>query len=99
MGQLNSLMPESMVNISLGQVESDINLAPGTLVALSEIDRDDLAAAMTRAGVAQELTELVAFATPDDIEMIAGGLSQREDMQALVVERGTILSVAMSRAP
>ena len=35
-GQLNSLMPESMVNISLGQVESDINLAPGTLVALSE---------------------------------------------------------------
>ena len=49
---------------------------------------------MTRAGVPQELTDLVAFANPDDIEMIAGGLSQREDMQALVDERGTILSVA-----
>ena len=72
-GELNALMGETLVNVTLGQVEADINLVPGTLVALSEIDRDDLAAAMARAGVAQELTDLVAYATPDDIEMIDRG--------------------------
>ena len=93
-GELNTLMGETLVNVTLGQVETDIGLEPGTLVALSEIGRDDLAAAMARAGVAQELTDLVADATPEDIEMIAVGLSEREDMQALVDERGTVLSVA-----
>ena len=93
-GELNTLMGETLVNVTLGQVETDIGLEPGTLVALSEIGRDDLAAAMARAGVAQELTDLVAYATPEDIEMIAVGLSEREDMQALVDERGTVLSVA-----
>ena len=78
---------------SFANIEAELGIEVGTLRALSSLTRDDFADAMQSVGVDHRLEELVRYATPEELQGLAEGVSEDAEIQALIDQGGSLLTL------
>ena len=93
---LDGLLPGGPVAVDslFATVETDLNIETGTLRTLSGLTRGDLADAMQSVGVDHRLEDLVRYATPEDLAGLALSVDRDPEIQALIDQGGSLLTVA-----
>jgi len=91
--KMDTVLGASITDAYLGMIESELLIETGSLRALSSITRADLADAMDLVGVDQRLEDIVRSSTIEELEALADSLATNGDVQAIINETGTLVSV------
>ena len=75
-------------------IEIELGIETGTLRQLSMISRADVADAMQSVGIDHRLEDLVRYATQEELEDLAKTVELDSDIQALIDQGGSLLTVA-----